>query len=412
MKYLDLKFLKDASLLSMANLLNSASNGIIIILLNKNLAPDQSGIFLFLLSIASPIFIFLSFDLRRKLTTNLTDGLSIPKIFAIRNILALVGIFVFFLIVYFVSDHSNEFYTALLCIGFGKIFDSISDINYAIFQHANKERNIFISRLIKVICCLAMFLFYHPNNFYIIFSLFVICNFIPFATFEVWQLKKIDKALKLFDFKATFSEIKHLVVNNISLAFASLIMVLSPNIPTYFIKAYLSIENVTYFSSINFIISTVYLAGSGVGYAMLKKLKADNYNGNANLLLKSIFISFACYFLVGLLFYPIHGLTLLFNKQYEPYYLLFYLLLLSGFLFTVCSFLNNYLLFLNERKSLFRIRTLRLVINVLVCIVMPYYWKGLNTFGYALVLVNFMDALIHIWLIKRKENLSIAYGYN
>jgi O-antigen/teichoic acid export membrane protein len=58
-KLFELKFLKEVGILGISNLMNAASNGLIIIQLNKYLSPDQSGVFLYLLAIASPIFFFL-----------------------------------------------------------------------------------------------------------------------------------------------------------------------------------------------------------------------------------------------------------------------------------------------------------------------------------------------------------------
>jgi hypothetical protein len=51
-----LNFLKEVGLLGIANILNAASNGLIIVQLNKYLLAEDSGAFLYLLAIASPIY--------------------------------------------------------------------------------------------------------------------------------------------------------------------------------------------------------------------------------------------------------------------------------------------------------------------------------------------------------------------
>lgn len=411
-KFLDFKFLKEAGLLSSSNLLNSASNGIIIILLNKYLPSNESGIFLFLLSVASPLFIFISFDLRRKVTARQLDGLTLPEIFTIRNILALLGLLLFIGISFIVSNFDAVSLTALACIGIGKLFDSVTEINYAIFQYYNVEKRIFISRLIKLLACGLIFLFAHTNSYYVIFLLFTVTNLIPFMVYELWSLKKLDNQLKLTHLKINFKTLKTFIVSNSNLAFASLIMTLSPNIPTYFVKYYMDIEYVTYFSSINFIISTIYLTGSGIGFAMLKKLgKSGKANDRQNfrLMVKSSGVTLLSYLLFGVAIFLVDGLTLVFNENYNPFYLLLNLLLCSGFLFTVSSYLNNYLIYLNEQRFVLQLRILRIISTVILCFILPRYFPYLTTFAYCLIITNLIDCLVHLFLIVKKRR-KISYA--
>jgi O-antigen/teichoic acid export membrane protein len=404
-KLFELKFLKEVGVLGISNLLNAASNGLIIIQLNKYLSPEQSGVFLYLLAIASPIFIFFGFDLRRKITINQLDGLDLKEVFSLRNSLSILGFLLFLGVGFIFTKYDLVFLIALASIGIGKIFDTATESNHAIYQYHNYENKIFVSRVLKIVLSCLAFLLGSKNNFYTVFSLYVVLNALPVFIIDIKIIKKLVPQIRLLDFTVHYEKAKDFLKINLGLAVGSLIMVLTQNVPTYFIKYYLDYSSVTYFSSVNYILQAVYVGGgAGLGYAMLKKFRnSDNENLKIHipLLGKTSLMTLATYTIFGGFFYAFNGLTLLFGAHYASVYGLFFILLYSGYFFTVSTFLNNFLLFCNQKKMVFRLRISRIIIIILLCFLFPYCSLSINSFGYALLATNCIDCVLHAILIRK-----------
>lgn len=308
------------------------------------------------------------------------------------------------------STPTPVFLLALALIGIGKVFDSVSEINFAIFQHHGAEWAVFVSRLLKVLTCLAAFVLLPSHGYVAIFSLFALCNLIPLFCFEVWLVRRFCPNLAPFVISLRWTDLRGFVGANLSLAVASLIMALSPNVPTYFVKEYMDLSSVTYFSSLNFIVSTIYITGSGLGYAMMKKFggtSAANSGTNLAMLSRAALVSLGTYLMFGILFFAADGLTLLFNADYAPYYPLFNLLLVGGYLYTVSAYLNNYLLHTNARNVVFRLRAVRIAVIVGTCALLPALSPRLETFGYCLLITNLMDCFAHGMLIFQRQKMSL-----
>jgi O-antigen/teichoic acid export membrane protein len=404
-KILDFKFLKEAGLLGSSNLFNAASNGLIIVLLNKYLLAEQAGVFLYLLAIASPLFIFFGFDLRRKVTINQLDGLSLNEVFSLRNSLSLISMFFFIVISFILSKYSLVVLVALIAIGIGKIFDTVTETNYAIYQHHNQEEKIIFSRFLKFILSFSAFLIGSNNNYLTIFSLYAMLNILPFFLLDIKIIKKLEPSISLTNLSVNYEKAKRFIVENLNLAVGSLIMVVTPNVPTYFIKYFLDYSSVTYFTSVNFILQAIYVGGgAGLGYAMLKKFRnaeGGNLSAHIPLLGKASVMSLVTYSLFGFLFFYLNGLVLLFGSQYAGIYPLFFILLYSGYFFTVSSFLNNFLLFCEKKSLVLKLRFVRIALIISLCFVFPNVTSGINSFGYALVVTNFVDCVLHVIFIYR-----------
>lgn len=406
----DFKFLKEAGVLGISNILNALSNGLIIIQLNKYIASDEAGAFLYLLAVASPIFIFLSFDLRRKITIQQLDGLNLKEFLSLRNYMAILAFFIFSTSVLILTSFSIVVLLALLAIGIGKIFDMLTETNHAFFQTHNFEHKILISRLFKLFLSGIAFFIGDNNNYITLFSIYTILNILPFLVLDIKILKLIIPNISIGVFQISYDKMKKFIFINLNLAFASLVMVVTPNVPTYFIKYFMNFSNVTYFTSINFILQALYVGGSaGLGYAMLKKFRTQtNIDGKKqlSLILRTSIMSLITYTIFGFVFYYLNGLVLLFGNNYENFYDLFLILLYSGFLFSISTYLNNYLLYKNLKKLVFRLRLVRIFTIILLCFIFPYNSLTMNSFGYALLFTNLIDSILHIIFIR------INYGHN
>jgi O-antigen/teichoic acid export membrane protein len=404
-KLFEFKFLKEVGVLGISNLLNAASNGLIIIQLNKYLNPNQSGVFLYLLAIASPIFIFFGFDLRRKITINQLDGLDLKEVFSLRNSLSILGFFFFALVGFIFTKYDLVFLMALATIGIGKLFDTATESNHAIYQYYNYENKIFVSRVLKIVLSCLAFLLGANNNFYTIFALYVVLNALPVLFIDLKIIKKLVPEINFLGLKVNYERAKDFLKINLGLALGSLIMVLTQNVPTYFIKYYLDYSSVTYFSSVNYILQAVYVGGgAGLGYAMLKKFRnseSENLKEHLPILGKTSLMSLVTYTFFGAIFYAFNGLTLLFGAHYATVYGLFFILLYSGYFFTVSSFLNNFLLYCNKKSLVLKLRIIRIVVIIGLCILFPFCSLTLNSFGYALLATNCIDCVLHASLIHK-----------
>jgi O-antigen/teichoic acid export membrane protein len=347
----------------------------------------------------------MGFDLRRKLTINQLDGLEISEVFNLRNALTILSFVIFVSIAFICTKWNTVVVFAIFAVGIGKIFDSATESNHAIYQYLNSENKILISRVIKFAFSLLAFLLGDHNNFITIFSLYLLLNAIPFFLIDIFSIKKLIPNLHLLSIHINIIKVKEFVKVNSGLAAGSLLMVLTQNVPTYFIKFFLDFKSVAYFSSVNFVLQALYISGgAGLAYSLLKKFTNSGKNAcrnNVKLLLKSSIFSLVSYGLFGLIFYVSHGLTIFFGKDYANRYDLFFILLGAGVFFTIASFLNNYLLFCNQKKWVFNLRIVRILVVIILCIAIPFYYKSVNAFGYALLVTNLIDCIFHSIFIKK-----------
>lgn len=410
----DFNFLKEAGVLGISNILNALSNGLIIIQLNKYIPSDQAGVFLYLLAIASPIFIFLSFDLRRKITIEQLDGLNLKEFFSLRNYMSILAFIIFSISALILTSFSLIVLLALLAIGIGKIFDMLTETNHAFFQSHSFEHKIFLSRLFKLFLSSVAFFIGNSNNYITIFSIYTVLNILPFLLLDIKVLKLIIPNVSIGVFQISYNKMKNFVLLNLNLAFASLVMVITPNVPTYFIKYFMDFSNVTYFTSINFILQALYVGGSaGLGYAMLKKFRTQtniDHKKQISLITRTSFMSLITYSIFGLVFYSLNGLVLLFGDNYANFYDLFLILLYAGFFFSISTYLNNFLLYKNQKSLVFKLRLVRIFAIISLCFIFPYNSLTMNSFGYALLFTNLIDSLLHIIFIRltnKKNRLLI-----
>lgn len=410
----DFNFLKEAGVLGISNILNALSNGLIIIQLNKYIPSDQAGVFLYLLAIASPIFIFLSFDLRRKITIEQLDGLNLKEFFSLRNYMSILAFIIFSISALILTSFSLIVLLALLAIGIGKIFDMLTETNHAFFQSHSFEHKIFLSRLFKLFLSSVAFFIGNSNNYITIFSIYTVLNILPFLLLDIKVLKLIIPNVSIGVFQISYNKMKNFVLLNLNLAFASLVMVITPNVPTYFIKYFMDFSNVTYFTSINFILQALYVGGSaGLGYAMLKKFRTQtniDHKKQISLIIRTSFMSLITYSIFGLVFYSLNGLVLLFGDNYANFYDLFLILLYAGFFFSISTYLNNFLLYKNQKSLVFKLRLVRIFAIISLCFIFPYNSLTMNSFGYALLFTNLIDSLLHIIFIRltnKKNRLLI-----
>src|SRR5699024_2587931 len=125
-------FRKIKSILS-GNIIYSASQFIILLIIVKFGTPHDLGIYTVVISIITPISVFLGFQLRNQLAVDSSNSLEIKTVFSLRNTLNIIFIMVTILIYIFTNI------TLLLVFALFKIVDSYLEIIYGLLLRDSKN---------------------------------------------------------------------------------------------------------------------------------------------------------------------------------------------------------------------------------------------------------------------------------
>lgn len=342
-----MKFFNKIKAILTGNIIYSASQFIILLTIIKFGTSYDLGIYTLVLSIITPLSVFLGFQLRNQLAVDSEKKLDIHVIFNARNILNSIMI-IFTLILYLFINTK-----ILLIFALFKILDSYLEILYGSLLRASK--NDLMGRLLsfKSIANLLVF-----SSVYIWTQNLLWTMIIQVITLLIIVIiyKKITQKT-LYTVKSSREQsAKKLILNTLPLAISALLISITPQIPRYFLGVIESVEMVGIFSSLSYLIV--------VGTLFVNSINSSFYNEYSNLiafkkyssflkqLTKNIFIYFGLWIILCLIVIVFKEdlLVIIFNENFKLYYTEFLIIAISSIFLFISTLFINFTLFTKEYR--------------------------------------------------------------
>lgn len=278
----------------------------ILVVLAKLGSPEMVGQFTLGLAVTAPIIMFTNLQLRTVQATDATKEYYFSDYLALRLIgisLAMVAIIVISLL----KIYSNETSLVIFLIGLAKVFESISDLFYGLFQQHEQMDRIAISLMIKgplSILPLGIGVYISGNLIWGVIALIIawatilLCYDIPTGAIVMknYQLTQgnnntiRDELVYSLRPKWHLNTLKKLVLLALPLGFVMMLISLNVNIPRYFIENYLSERQLGIFAAISYLTIAGGMVVSALAESAIPRLaqyySAGNRNAFCTLLLK------------------------------------------------------------------------------------------------------------------------------
>jgi O-antigen/teichoic acid export membrane protein len=412
---------KNISWLAFSNLLLGFSQWFIVIILNRVLGLEAAGVYSLALGITAPIFIFSNMNLNSIFISGNRNNYNFSTFYIFRFVTSFLAIVMIFLVIVF-SNYEFKTLLLILTISGMKLFESQSNIIYAIFQKKNKLYLAAYSKIIRsslVITVLLITINFTTNILNIFFTLLIVYSISYVIDHKYFMVKKGRSTLS---FKIIQSEIFSksifliLFLQAMPLAFSALFDSLSINIQRVIIESELGLTQLGLYSSITFLIITGQTIVNAVSQVLLPKF-VESYKRNiaifTSLLKKIVLYTGSLGALIAVVIFLIGDkiLVLLYGEAFGETNNIFSLIIVAGTLWYITGFMNTAIISTGKYKAQLIPYFFSFAISLIFT---GFFTERYNLEGSAgvLIMVMLTRLFIMVFMIKmiinrkKKENLQ------
>ncbi|PAE38166.1 oligosaccharide flippase family protein [Bacillus sp. 7884-1] len=394
------------------NLIYSAAQWAIIVVLAKYDGSYMVGVYSLALAVTAPIFMFTNLQLRQIQITDVNNEYNFGIYMGLRYISTIIA-FIATLIFSLFNDYNKETLLVVILIGLSKAIESISDMLFGVLQKSEVMDIVSKSLIIKGILSLIILFVtikYTNNLALAIFLSFVVVRLVVLLFYDYRFAKQIVD----INLEINKDKIKHLAIQSIPLGIVMMLISLNENIPRYFIEKFIGTHELGYFSSIAYIPFAGSVVVSALGQAASPRLSqyfSDNNIKGFLKMLKQFILVGVCLTLLGLivtLLFSEKILEILYTKEFSKFGSLLVLLMVYFGLSYISSFLGFGLTAMRNFKVQPYLVLFVVFINLIFnALLVPKY--GLNGAGYAMVYSSIaqiiFSAIVCYITIKRKVSM-------
>lgn len=399
-----MKILKNLSWIFGANLLVSLSKWMIIVIIAKQLSPEDVGVYSLAFAVSAPLVLFSNMKLRSLYVTseknNFNEFLSARKI---------ISILIFFILLFITILLYPEYLFIITIIGLSKIFDLQSEILYAL---PHKKQHMELIGKLMIIKHLIMFIsfflsLYLYEDLLISLSIQLILQILFLYFVEKRIIIKIyyENSLTL-----KFKNVINVIKVGLPLGFVQLIVSFNTSYPRYVLEEFESTEILGYFSAIAYILIVGNIMMSAISQNFIsilaKKAKNKDYTSFKKILYSNLSFLSLVVGVSGIAFSYFLGekfLSIVYGSEYAAYSDI--LILMSIVLAINCfdwnfdtAFLAIGYLSIQPKISLFM-----LAINLIVGYVFIFHY-GVYGAAFSLIGVSIIQVLSKYYFINKKLN--------
>jgi O-antigen/teichoic acid export membrane protein len=332
------------------------------VVLAKLGSPEMVGQFTLGLAVTAPIIMFTNLQLRTVQATDATREYRFSDYLALR----LIGTSLAMLAIAAISlsrIYSNETSLIILLMGVAKVFESISDLFYGLFQQHERMDRIAISLMIKgplSIIPLGIGVYISGNLIWgvialiIAWAIILFCYDIPNGAIVTRNYQSTQGNNKIIQDELVhalqpqwhLNTLKKLVFLALPLGFVMMLISLNVNIPRYFIENYLSERQLGIFAAISYLTIAGGMVVSALAESAIPRLAQYYSTGNRNafcILLLKLGVIGTLIGGTGVLFGLLGGrefLTLLYSPEYAQHTDVFLLLMVGAAINYTFAFLG------------------------------------------------------------------------
>lgn len=384
-----MKFFNKIKSILTGNIIYSASQFVILLTIIKFGTSYDLGVYTLVISIITPLSVFLGFQLRNQLAVDSENRLNTQIIFRARNILnGIMILFSFFLYLFLGAK-------ILLIFALFKILDSYLEIIYGLLLRDSKNDLMGKLLSIKSIANLIVFssIYILSQNLLLTMTIQVIVLLIIIIIYRNIAREMLTKVTST----RSESAIK-LILNTLPLAISALLISITPQIPRYFLGAIESVEMVGVFSSLSYLIV--------VGTLFVNSINSSFYNEYSNLITSGKYSSFMKQLVKNILIYlglwiilcliviifKEDLLVVIFNEDFSSYFTEFIIIAFSSIFLFISTLFINFTLFTQQyRYQLY----IYLIVNIFSVILSFTFIKNYGVTGASIALgVTYLVQLI------------------
>jgi len=316
--------------------------------------PETVGKFTLALAITAPVIMFAALNLRSVLVTDTKQQYSFNEYIALR-LLALAAAFVVIVGITLVSGASLETALVIIFVTVAKIFDSLSDILYALQQHHEQMDNIAISRILQgILQLLTLGIVFRLTGSLVwatavmagASGLITLIYDIPYtARVGAFSSQQKGRWLSRRSLNAiapswNFTAIRALARLAAPLGVVAVLGIVTTSTPRYFLAYYLSQREVGLFSAMWSLFFPILLIAGSVVQALIPRMARyyqEDIRQFKNLLKKMLAVSVLCG-IIGVLIAHFAGrviLTLLFGSEYAQHPTVFVWIMVAAGLYYI-----------------------------------------------------------------------------
>lgn len=338
-----MNFFKKIKSILTGNIVYSASQFIILLIIVKFGSSHDLGIYTLVISIVTPISVFLGFQLRNQLAVDSGKKLEIETVSRLRNILN--AIFIIVTIIIYIFTRID----ILLVFALFKIVDSYLEIIYGLLLRDSKNNRM--GRLLSIKSLINLIIF---GSFYIITRNLLITMTVQVIVLIVMVIVYKKTNSNLFNSTSTKKpkkDIGFILIKTTPLALSGLLISLTPQIPRYFLGALESVEMVGIFSSLAYLIVVGTLFINSINSSLYNEYSKLIENNKYDVFIKKIKKNAGIYFILWLIMCTaviilnVDLLVLLFNEEFSYFYKEFLIIALSSIFLFISTLFINFTLF-------------------------------------------------------------------
>jgi O-antigen/teichoic acid export membrane protein len=395
------------------NVVYAASQWGIISIMAKIGTINMVGIYTLGLAVTAPIFMFTNLQLRAIIATDAKGQNSFGDYLALRLLMTLVALLTVGASSFYIGD-SNETIFVVLLLGIAKGVESISDVIYGVFQQKDRMDLIAQSMIFKGILSVVslMIVLVSTKNIILVTLTIMLSWVFVLLIFDIRTIRNYVTVKPIFNKKVLYSLLKL----SIPLGFVMMLISLNDSIPKYFIKEFLGVEMLGFYSSIAYLVIAGNTVVGALGQASVSKL-SKYYSSNDmlsffktlnRLLLFTFIIS-----LLGILVSLLIGeelLVLLYNESFSSYHLILLLIMLGALFLYLSSILGYGITAARKFKIQPILFIFVIVVNAISCIILIPS-NSINGAAYTFIITaftQFVGSSVVIVKIKNQNNNFIG----
>jgi O-antigen/teichoic acid export membrane protein len=382
--------------------------GMIVVLAHIG-SPEMVGKYSLALAITTPILMLTNLQLRVVQATDTKEGYQFGDYLGLRLSMSIIAIIITIVIL---TVTNYPYYTSLIIIimCLAKIVESISDVVFGLLQKNENMDRVSISKIYKGILSLASLGIVVFITDSLVAGVIALCL--------VWLLVLIFYDMKIAkhftEFKPIFNFSKIIKIVRLSLPLGIVLMMgsLNTNIPRYFLEFYMDEKALGYFAAMAYLIVAGNTVMSALGQSATPRLAKYYADGKIGKFLKLVYQMVGIGFFIGILGILISStlgyemLTLLYGEDYAKYSDVFVLIICSGAIYYIGSFIGYGV----TAARYFKIQPYIGAVWVLSSLIGSYLLipsNGLVGAAYVLIISAIVQLLskifVLIYLIKKKS---------
>ena len=307
------------------------SQWMLLVLIAKFTNPENVGQYSFAVALVTPLLMFSQMQLRSIIATDYTNNYSFSNYLCFR-IIALSSLLVVIIVSSFIFFNDSITRLVVIAVCLSRIFESLGDICFGLFQKVHRMDFISKSMCIKGVLSIILLsiVMLRTRNLVLSILSISVSNLLIFIIYDIRNIKSFTNC----NIKIDWIKSKNIFTISYPLGIVLAITYFQGSVPRFIIKYYHGNSSLGFFSAISYVVVIGNFFIMSIGHSVVSRL-GNYYTTNLKyfivLLLKFLLIAVimgTATIILGI-FFGKQFLTLIYKPEYAEYSNEFNILLIS-----------------------------------------------------------------------------------